>query len=123
MSDNNIVGNSSSIFKTCGLMIAGYLIPIFIAKGINFYGQETQIIQILGTIIGFILSYIDMKYTNSFFKKNITIEDYINYGEKHFNLQTVECECDNECEDCTCNEEYNEALNHEYESSDDNDSC
>ena len=88
-SDTNFIGNSSSIFKTIGLMIAGYLIPLAVAHGVNFYGQETQIIQVLGVIIGLGLSYIDMKYTNSYFKKNITLEDYINYGVKHFNLEPV----------------------------------
>ena len=77
---------------------------ILLYLGLDLSGQETEIMQGLGIIIGLALSYIDMKYTNSFFKKNITIEDYIKYGEKHFNLQTVdnECECDNECEECNC---------------------
>lgn len=87
--DTNYIGNGSSIFKTIGLMIAGYLIPLAVSHGVNFYGQETQIIQVLGVIIGLGLSYIDMKYTNSYFKRNITLEDYIQYGEKHFNLKRV----------------------------------
>ena len=88
INDTNI-GNSSSIFKTIGLTLAGYLIPLAVANGVNFYGQETQIIQVLGVIIGLWLSYIDMKYANSYFKKTITLEDYINYGVKHFNLELV----------------------------------
>ena len=31
-----------------------------------------------------------MKYANSFFKKTITLDDYISYGEKHFNLIRAE---------------------------------
>ncbi|WP_295612109.1 hypothetical protein [uncultured Methanobrevibacter sp.] len=99
MSDTNFIGNGSSIFKTIGLIIAGYLIPLAVAQGVNFHGQETQITQLFGIIIAIALSYIDMKYMNTFFKRNeITIEDYINYGIKHFNLQTAEVYCD--CEDC-----------------------
>ena len=101
-SDTNFIGNSSSIFKTIGLMIAGYLIPLASAHGVNFYGQETQIIQSLGVIIGLGLSYIDMKYTNSYFKRNITLEDYIQYGEKHFNLTQINDECNCDCQECTC---------------------
>ena len=98
MSEDNLLGNSSSIFKTIGLMIAGYLIPLAVANGVNFHGQETQITQCLGVIIGLGLSYIDMKYANSYFKKNITLQDYINYGEKHFGLTQSECSCD----ECPC---------------------
>lgn len=87
--NNNIIGNGSSIFKVIGLLIAGYLIPIAVSNGVNLNGQETQITQLLGIIIATGLSYIDMKYANSFFKKNITLEDYISYGEKHFGMQTV----------------------------------
>ena len=101
---SNIIGNGSSVFKTMGLMIAGYLIPLAVAQGVNFHGQETQITQLLGIIIGLCLAYIDMKYANSFFKRNqITIEDYINYGEKHFGLQKIpinECNCNSE--ECNC---------------------
>ncbi|MBE6505624.1 MAG: hypothetical protein E7Z73_07800 [Methanobrevibacter millerae] len=99
-SDSNIIGNGSSVFKVIGLLIAGYIVPIVVAQGINLNGQETQITQILGIIIATALSYIDMKYANSFFKRNITLEDYIRYGEKNFGLQTIPAESD--CEDCTC---------------------
>lgn len=91
MSDiDTLLGNGSSIFKTIGLLIAGYIIPIVASKGVNFNGQETQIIQVLGIIIAVALSYVDMKYANSFFKKTITLDDYISYGEKHFNLTRAE---------------------------------
>ena len=107
-SDSNIIGNGSSIFKTLGLIIAGYTTPwlikiLLLYLGIDLTGQETEIMQGLGIIIGIILSYVDMKFTNNFFKRNeITLEDYINYGIKHFNLQTTEvyCDCD-ECKDST----------------------
>ena len=100
-----IIGNTSSIFKTIGLIIAGYLIPLAIAHGIDFHGQETQITQLLGAIIGLALSYIDMKYANSFFKKTITLEDYIQYGVTHFNMKPIN----------NNNEEYTDLiLNQEY---------
>lgn len=102
-SDSNIIGNGSSVFKVIGLLIAGYIVPIVVGQGINLNGQETQITQLLGIIIAAALAYVDMKYTNSFFKKNITIEDYISYGEKHFGLQTIPVECD--CENFTCGDD------------------
>ena len=89
LDNSNILGNGSSIFKTVGLLIAGYIIPIFVSNGVNLNGQETQITQLLGLIIASALSYVDMKYANSFFKRNITIDEYIAYGEKHFGMQTV----------------------------------
>lgn len=94
VNDTNVIGNSSSIFKTIGLTIAGFTTPWLIKLalqyfGIDLSGQETQIIQVLGVIIGLGLSYIDMKYANSYFKKTITLEDYIEYGVKHFNLELV----------------------------------
>lgn len=89
--DTNYIGNGSSIFKTIGLIIAGYTTPWLIKLmlqylGIDLTGQETQIMQSLGVIIGLGLSYIDMKYANSYFQRNITLEDYIEYGEKHFKI-------------------------------------
>lgn len=92
--NNNYIGNSSSIFKTVGLIIAGYTTPWLIKMlllycGVDLSGQQTEIMQTLGVIIGVVLSYIDMKFTNSFFKRNITLEDYIAYGEKHFDLSPV----------------------------------
>ena len=86
----NLIGNGSSIFKTIGLTFAGYIIALLISHGVNFYGYESQIIQVLGVIIGLGISYIDMKYQNSFFKQNeTTLEDWLAYGEKHFNLQPI----------------------------------
>lgn len=94
INDTNVIGNSSSIFKTIGLTIAGYTTPWLIKLvlqylGIDLSGQETQIMQLLGVLIGLALSYVDMKYANSYFKKTITLEDYIEYGVKHFNLEPV----------------------------------
>ena len=103
---DNIIGNTTSIFKTIGLITAGYIIPLLASKGLSFNGQETQITQLLGAIIGLTLSYIDMKYTNSFFKKNITIDDYINYGIKNFDMTIVEDKKTPETTDLLLNHEY-----------------
>lgn len=110
-SDTNFIGNGSSIFKTIGLAIAGFTTPWLIKLalqylGLDLTGQETQIMQSLGVIIGLGLSYIDMQYANSYFKKNITLQDYINYGEKHFGLtqsnDELSHDCDCDCAECTC---------------------
>lgn len=63
------IGNVSSILKTIGLIIAGYLITFLASKGINLPIQQEQLATIIGILIGAILSYIDMKYQNSFFNK------------------------------------------------------
>lgn len=102
MNDTNYIGNGSSIFKTIGLIIAGYTTPwlikiLLLHFGLDLTGQETEIMQGLGLIIGVILSYVDMKYTNNYFKRNeITLEKYIEYGIKHFNLQIEEEEINSE---------------------------
>ena len=98
-SDYNIIGNGSSIFKVIGLTIAGYSTPLLIKwcllyGGVDLSGQETEIMQWIGIIVAWILSYIDMKFANSFFKKNITLEDYVNYGVENFGLEPVENKTD-----------------------------
>ena len=86
---NEIIGNTTSIMKTIGLIIAGYLISLLTSHGLNLNGQETQITEATGVIIGSLLSYLDMKYTNTLFKKTITIDDYINYGLKNFDMTVI----------------------------------
>lgn len=98
MTDNNsnFIGNSSTIFKTIGLLIAGYTTPWLINMickyfGVDLSGQETQIMQNLGLLIGLILSYIDAKYSNTFFKKHPTVYEYVQYGIDNFGADvTVE---------------------------------
>ena len=111
MSDSNIIGNGSSIFKTIGLIVAGYTTPWLIKivamyLGVDLSSQETEIMQGLGIIIGLALSYLDMKYTNNFFHRNeMTITEYIQYGKDHFNLQEGDLELNYlSCEDSNCGE-------------------
>jgi hypothetical protein len=91
----NWVGNGSSVFKTIGLTIAGFTTPWLIKLalqyfGIDLSGQETQIMQSLGVLIGLALSYIDMKFSNTFFKKEITLADYEKYGQEKFGVKVVD---------------------------------
>ena len=96
MVNERLVGNSSTVFKTLGLIIAGYTTPWLIKLallylGVDLSGQETEIMQFLGVIIGIILSYIDAKFSNTFFSKEtgMTLEDYVQYGIDNFNLKPV----------------------------------
>ena len=97
MVDEKLVGNGSTIFKTIGLLIAGYTTPwlikfMLLHFGIDLSGQETELMQGIGLVVAIALSYIDAKFSNTFFntEKEISLEDYIQYGIDNFNLAPVE---------------------------------
>ena len=64
--DNNYIGNGSTIVKTIFVMFAGWVLGALAAKGLSLPIDAYQLAEILGAIFGFIVSYIDAKYPNSF---------------------------------------------------------
>lgn len=66
MDDNNYIGNGSTIVKTVFVMFAGWVLGALAAKGLSLPIDAYQLAEILGAIFGFIVSYIDAKYPNSF---------------------------------------------------------
>ena len=63
---DNAIGNLSTIIKIISMTIAGYLIGALAAKGLNLPISTEALAQLIGTILFFILAYIDAKYPNTF---------------------------------------------------------
>ena len=66
MDDNNYVGNISTIVKFISMTLAGYLIGVAASKGLNLPIDAAALSQLIGTILFFLIAYIDAKYPNTF---------------------------------------------------------
>ena len=62
----NRIGNLSTIIKFISMTVAGYLIGAAAAKGLNLPIDTEALSQLIGTLLFFILAYIDAKYPNTF---------------------------------------------------------
>lgn len=67
MSENNYLGNGSTIVKYILIMIATRALTLAAAHGINLPITETQLAEILGVLLGFVIATIDAKYPNNIF--------------------------------------------------------
>lgn len=65
--NNNLIGNVSTIIKYILITLSGYIISASAAHGINLPITETQLTELLGIILFFILAHIDAKYPNNIF--------------------------------------------------------
>lgn len=63
---DNEIGNISTIVKFISMTIAGYLLGALAAKGLNLPIDATTLSQLIGTILFFIIAYIDAKFPNTF---------------------------------------------------------
>ena len=66
MTNNNIIGNGSTIIKTLSLTIAGYILAGLAAQGYDLGIDVNILASLIGAIIGLAISYIDAKYPNTF---------------------------------------------------------
>ena len=64
--NNNIIGNISTIIKYISMISAGYLIGYLATKGLNLPIDQVQLAEIISTIIFAILAYVDSRYPNTF---------------------------------------------------------
>ena len=64
--DSNYIGNFSTLVKTVLVMFAGWVLGALAAKGLDLPIDASQLAEILGSILGFIVAYIDAKYPNSY---------------------------------------------------------
>lgn len=77
---NNIKGNLTTIIKYICMAIAGWAIGIMVANGLQLPITESQLSEILFTIIIFIIGYLDSKYPNTFsFLGNTSKGDDLEY--------------------------------------------
>ena len=67
MSENNYLGNGSTIVKYFLVIVATRTLAIAAAHGVNLPITETQLAEILGIILGFVIATIDAKYPNNIF--------------------------------------------------------
>lgn len=65
--NNNLTGNISTIIKYILITFSGYIISASAAHGINLPITETQLTELLGIILFFIIAHIDAKYPNNIF--------------------------------------------------------
>ena len=66
MSNNNYIGNISTIIKIVSMTVAGWIISTLAAQGYNLGVDAVTLASVIGAFIGLILSYIDAKYPNTF---------------------------------------------------------
>ena len=74
---DNTIGNLSTIVKIISMWIAGWFIGILISQGLNLPISESQLSEIITSIIFLAIGYIDAKYPNTL---------------KFFGNQTGDCE-------------------------------
>ena len=67
MSERNIIGNGSTIVKYILIIIATRVLALAAAHGLNLPVTATELAEIFGVIIGFVIATIDAKYPNNIF--------------------------------------------------------
>lgn len=65
--ERNIIGNGSTIVKYILIIIATRVLTLAAAHGLNLPVTATELAEIFGVILGFIIATIDAKYPNSIF--------------------------------------------------------
>ena len=73
MSERNVIGNSSTIIKYILVMIATRTLALAAAHGLNLPVSATELAEIFGYMIGFIIATIDAKYPNNIFNHLIEV--------------------------------------------------
>ena len=84
--ENNYIGNGTTIGKFILVTFAGWIIGLAASKGLDLGVDAATLAQIFGAICGFIYSYIDAKYPNTFkWLKNKTEETAEEYPDISLN--------------------------------------
>lgn len=65
MTDNNYIGNISTIIKIISMTLAGWIITNLTTQGYNIGIDAITLASFIGAIIGLLLSIIDAKYPNT----------------------------------------------------------
>ena len=63
---DNTIGNISTIGKFIATMIAGWIISLAIANGLDLGVDAVTLAEVIGAILGLIYGYVDAKYPNTF---------------------------------------------------------
>lgn len=85
--NNNLTGNISTIIKYILITFSGYIVSASAAHGINLPITETQLTELLGIILFFIIAHIDAKYPNNLFHDVVDFHTLTKYED---NDETIE---------------------------------
>lgn len=66
MADNNYIGNTSTLIKIISMTAAGWIIAGLTAHNLDLGIDAVTLANVIGAIIGLVLSYIDARYPNTF---------------------------------------------------------
>ena len=66
MSDNNFIGNTSTIIKWLSMMLAGAVIGTLAAHGLNLNVDQTTLSEVIAAFLFLVLGYIDARFPNTF---------------------------------------------------------
>ena len=64
--ENNMIGNLSTVVKFISMSLAGWLLGALASKGLSLPIDATVLSECIGTVIMFIIAWIDATYFNSF---------------------------------------------------------
>lgn len=62
----NTIGNTTTIIKFISMTLAGWIIAGLTAHNLNLGIDAVTLANVIGALIGLILSYIDARYPNTF---------------------------------------------------------
>jgi len=66
MTDNNYIGNGTTIGKFILIPFAGWIIGTAAAKGFDLGVDAQTLAEVIGVLLGLAYSYLDAKYPNTF---------------------------------------------------------
>lgn len=79
--NNNLIGNVSTIIKYVLITLSGYIISASAAQGLNLPLSESQLAELLGIILFFIIAHIDAKYPNNLFHDVVDFHTLTKYED------------------------------------------
>lgn len=86
--DKNLIGNISTIIKYVLITISGYIISASAAQGLNLPLSESQLAELLGIILFFIIAHIDAKYPNNLFHDVVDFHTLTKYEDNDEIIET-----------------------------------
>ena len=63
---DNTIGNTTTIIKFIATTIAGWILALAAANGLNLSVDVTTLAEVIGAVIGLGFGYLDAKYPNTF---------------------------------------------------------
>ena len=96
MADTNYIGNGTTLFNFVCTTIAGWIISLAIANGLDLGVDAVTLAQVIGAVLGLLYGYLNAKYPNTFQWLGNAPKPTINTEETVLNDE-YECEDDGGC--------------------------